>query len=51
MDTGNPHDGSSEIDKLHAQLANEAADTAVRDGLMGLLRTAIGGMGTLVATA
>lgn len=32
-------------------LLEEAAEAAVRDGLLGLLRTAIGGMGTLVAAA
>jgi hypothetical protein len=32
-------------------LLDEAAEAAVRDGLLGLLRTAIGGMGTLVAAA
>jgi hypothetical protein len=32
-------------------LLDEGADGAVRDGLLGLLRTAIGGMGALVATA
>jgi len=30
---------------------DEAADAGVRDGLLGLLRTAIGGMGALVAAA
>lgn len=32
-------------------LLDEGADAAVRDGLLGLLRTAIGGMGALVAAA
>lgn len=32
-------------------LLNEAADVAVREGLVGLLRTAIGGMGALVEGA
>jgi hypothetical protein len=32
-------------------LLDEGADGAVRDGLLGLLRTAIGGMGGLVAAA
>jgi hypothetical protein len=32
-------------------LLDEAADAGVRDGLLGLLRTAIGGMGALVAAA
>ena len=32
-------------------LLDEGADGAVRDGLLGLLRTAIGGMGALVAAA
>jgi hypothetical protein len=32
-------------------LLDEAADAAVRVGLLGLLRTAIGGMGALVAAA
>lgn len=32
-------------------LLDEAAEAAVRDGLLGLLRTAISGMGTLVAAA
>jgi hypothetical protein len=32
-------------------LLDEGADSAVRDGLLGLLRTAIGGMGAIVAAA
>jgi hypothetical protein len=32
-------------------LLDEGADAAVRDGLLGLLRSAIGGMGALVAAA
>ena len=32
-------------------LLDKGADGAVRDGLLGLLRTAIGGMGALVAAA
>jgi Polyketide cyclase / dehydrase and lipid transport len=32
-------------------LLDEAADSAVRDGLQGLLRTAIGEIGTIVAAA
>ena len=32
-------------------LLDEGADSPVRDGLLGLLRTAIGGMGALVAAA